>query len=78
MKFRGRFCELQALVDALDFDGDWRDLGNQKQFRTLDGAILNWWVSSGTIYFQGHSVEAAEFEKELDAELSKRRAKLFG
>jgi hypothetical protein len=43
--------------------GAWRDLGNQKQYRSTTGGILNWWQSSGTILFQGKPPAAAAFQK---------------
>jgi len=41
------------------FAGSWRNLGNQKQFVASGGGILNWWLTTGTIKFQGNpGVEA--------------------
>ena len=45
--------DLKAIVASCGVIGKWRELPNQQQqFRTPDGAILNWWPK-GTILFQG-------------------------
>ncbi len=31
---------------------------NHHQYRAYDGAVLNWWKSTGTVTFQGPDVEA--------------------
>jgi hypothetical protein len=54
LKFRGSYGKLRKCVSWTEYEGVWRDLPNgQKQYRTENGAILNWWESSGTINFQG-------------------------
>ena len=40
--------------------GVWRDFGNQKQYVANTGAILNWWRSTKTVYFQGGPPAAKE------------------
>jgi hypothetical protein len=62
LKFSGVFAELQDKLLLTGIDGQWRDLGNQKQFHADSGAILNWWQSTGTILFQGPGLAAMEFE----------------
>lgn len=53
-KFRGTYQELQDKVLLTGINGEWRELNNgQKQYKTEDGATLNWWESSKTIQFQG-------------------------
>jgi hypothetical protein len=61
-KFRQEWSDLKRLVQAIGLPGDWRDLGNLKQFTTGTGAVLNWWPSSGTILFQGTTEAAAKYE----------------
>ncbi len=39
--FRGTYAELKDCVLLTGIFGDWSDLGNNKQYRTEDGAILN-------------------------------------
>jgi hypothetical protein len=65
MKFSGTYAELQDKVLLTGIAGEWRDLGNHKQFRADTGAILNWWQSTGTITFQGPGLAAEEFEAKL-------------
>jgi hypothetical protein len=63
LKFRGNYGKLRKCVSRTEFEGVWRDLPNgQKQYRTENGAILNWWESSGTITFQGRD-PGKSFEK---------------
>jgi hypothetical protein len=65
MKFSGTYAELQDAVLRTGIYGEWRNLGNQKQYRSDIGAILNWWQSTGTITFQGPGLAADEFEAKL-------------
>jgi hypothetical protein len=54
VKFQGSYVELQMCVARAGYSGDWRELSNgHRQYRTDDGAILNYWESSGTVTFQG-------------------------
>lgn len=43
-------------------DGEWRDLGNQKQYFMENGAVLNFWESTGTVNFQGPVPAAKKLE----------------
>src|ERR1700674_1516874 len=52
-KFRGTYSELQDRVTLIGIRGQWRDLGNQKQYRANTGALLNFYVSTGTVNVQG-------------------------
>lgn len=52
-KFYGTYEDLQDRVLLTGIDGRWRDLGNQKQFFSEDGGVLNWWQSSGSLFVQG-------------------------
>ncbi len=65
MKFAGTYAELQDKLFLTGIDGEWRNLGNHKQFRADTGAILNWWQSTGTITFQGRGLVAEEFKAKL-------------
>jgi hypothetical protein len=62
VKFPGTYEELQDRVLLTGVFGKWSDLGNQKQYRTDDGAVLNWWESSKTITFQGATPAARKLE----------------
>ena len=55
--FLGTYAALQDEVKLTGIAGEWRDLGNHKQFRADTGAVLNWWQSTGTISFQGFAAE---------------------
>lgn len=62
-KFHGTYQELQDRVLLTGMEGRWRDLGNQKQFFSEDGAVLNWWQSSGTLFMQGREPGRTALER---------------
>jgi hypothetical protein len=71
LQFRGNYERLQKCVARTCLAGGWRDLQNgQKQYRTDDGGILNWWQSTGTIAFQGEPSAARELERAFIASAS--------
>jgi hypothetical protein len=58
-------------------DGCWRPLQRgQRQYRTLNGAILNWCQRTGKITFQGDDATARNELKQAFIASSKKR--LFG
>jgi hypothetical protein len=64
IKFYGSYEGLQNLLALTGIGGVWRDFGNHKQYVANTGAILNWWQSTKTVYFQGGPPAAKE---ELEA-----------
>lgn len=55
--FLGDLKKLKKCVARTSVAGQWRKIEHhQVQFRTDDGAILNWWDSTGTITFQGRKL----------------------
>jgi hypothetical protein len=64
IKFYGSYEGLQKLLAFTGIGGVWRDLENHKQYVANTGAILNWWRSTKTVYFQGGPPAAKE---ELEA-----------
>ncbi|WP_341962019.1 anti-phage dCTP deaminase [Pseudomonas sp. RC10] len=56
MRFNGNLIELKIKLKELIEAGEWKETNpNQHQFRTNNGAILNWYPSTGNINFQGKS-----------------------
>lgn len=54
MKFHGKIEDLQSSIASLGYQGDWEALSNaQYRFTSTDGAVVNWWSSTGTVQFQG-------------------------
>ena len=54
MKHNGSFDDLQAIVRAVGFNIEFAGRkGNAQQIRTKEGAIINWYESTGKIQFQG-------------------------
>jgi hypothetical protein len=60
IKFQGTYEQLQNQLALTGIGGVWRDLENQKQYVANTGAILNWWQSTKTVYFQGGPPAAQE------------------
>ena len=53
LRFLGDKKKIERCVSRTGIKGQWCELENgKKQYRTVDGAFLNWWPS-GTILFQG-------------------------
>ena len=65
MRFSGTYEQLQDDVKLTGIYGEWRDLGDQKQFVCDTGAILNWRQSTSAITFQGPGLAAEELEAKL-------------
>lgn len=63
----GSIEDLKAVVGMTGATGEWQEKGRgQWQFRCNDGAILNWWQTTGTISYQGPQTERQEFEQIVD------------
>jgi predicted nucleotide-binding protein len=66
MKHTGSFDDLQAIVRAVGFIIDESDdKGNCKQIRIRDGAIVNWFESTGTLQFQGKKIAKEKLENAI-------------
>ena len=64
-KFRGDFAELEIRVSALGYVGEWSEDDGKWAFRSEDGAILNWWPSTGTLQIQGPKVASTKLREAL-------------
>ena len=53
MKFKGTREDLIAKIQSLGYELETRDTGAAVQVKTTDGAILNWYSSTGTMNYQG-------------------------
>jgi len=72
-KFKGKLAELQALLASYGAKGDWKTpTSQQHQFRAEDGAMLNWWPSTGTVSFQGSPTEKETLEGVFNAVMDSR------
>ena len=75
--FLGDLKKLKKCVSKTGIGGQWRKIPNhQVQFRTDDGAILNWW-ETGTITFQGQKL-AVEKLKTPFVRVARRKDLLKG
>ena len=68
-KFRGDFAEVETRVSALRYVGEWSEDNGNRVFRSEDGAILNWWPSTGTMNVQGPEPARAKLEAMLSGSL---------
>src|SRR5438105_3854532 len=68
--FGGEYDELQRLVAGMKIVGEWSEPSKGcVRFRTKDGAIFNWFTTTGTINFQGPDPAKAKLEAKLTAAL---------
>ncbi len=59
----GDFKALRRLVTLTGIPGEWtKGKNGHRQFRTANGAVLNYWKSTGTVTFQGRDLPAAELK----------------
>lgn len=56
---------LQDKVLVTGVYGEWLDLGCQKQFRTDEGAVVNWWQTTGTITVQGKRAATSTLKRRV-------------
>jgi hypothetical protein len=59
----GDFKALRRVVKLTGIPGEWtKEKNGLRQFRAVNGAVLNYWKSTGTITFQGRDLPAAELK----------------
>lgn len=59
-KWPGSIDGLRRIVAESGYRGEWRGPEESRfQFRAEGGAILNWWATTKTLYFQGPQDEEA-------------------
>jgi hypothetical protein len=58
----GDFKTLRQVVARTRLEGHWIKGVNKREFRADNGAVLNYWKSTGTINFQGPEFAAAELQ----------------
>ncbi len=69
-KFRGEVSEIKAIVDKLGHKGRWSEDNGKRVFRSEDGAIFNWWPSTGTILIQGPKAARAKLQDAIEKTLA--------
>lgn len=69
-RYRGDFDGLKKIVSDLGYVGEWSDVANAKQFLSDDGAILNWFSTTGTLTCQGPAEPKNRLEEAVDDALS--------
>src|SRR5947209_1059580 len=69
--FGGEYDDLKRIVASLQIPGEWSEPANGcLQFRTRHGAILNWYLTTGTINFQGPEAAKTKLQGRLTAALT--------
>jgi hypothetical protein len=61
----GDFRALRQVIALTGIAGRWTETENHCQFRTGNGAVLNYWKTTGTMNFQGSKRAAAELKAML-------------
>ena len=69
-KFRGGFAQLETKKSKLEYVGEWSEDNGKMVFRSEDGAILNWWPSTGTLNVQGPKPARIKLEEALSNSLT--------
>lgn len=66
MKFKGSKEALIVKIQSLGYTVEIKESGAGLQFRAADGAIMNWFPSTGTINFQGDTAASARLKENLE------------
>jgi predicted nucleotide-binding protein len=66
LKFKGTREDLVGKIQSLGYSIEVRDTGNAIQIKTMDGAILNWYSSTGTVNYQGDTTASAQLKARLE------------
>ena len=64
-KQRTDFIALKKITALTDIEGEWVENKRSEdhyQYRTADGAVLNYWPKTGAVFFQGSEFAANELK----------------
>ena len=64
-KFRGEFDDLKDIITKAGYNGEWGESDGKIVFRSDDGAVLNWWSSTGTLQIQGRKPFSEKLENAI-------------
>ncbi len=65
-KYKGSLGDLQSMLKSAGFTIETCEMkGSAQHIRTEEGAIINWWPSTGTVQYQGDKDEAARLKEAL-------------
>jgi len=65
-RFLGQADEFKQAIETLQQRGSWEDFSKGLRFKTVDGGIIQWYSSTGTILIQGNSVAKNRLIKLID------------
>lgn len=65
--FKGTHEDFSDILISLDIKGQWYDISNGFQFKTIDGATLNWFNKTGTIQYQGKEEPKLKLQNKLSS-----------
>ncbi len=66
LRFGGDHDDLKRILEGIRCEGEWHEpTTGCFQFRAKDGAILNWFQSTGTLQFQGPSAVRTKLQTRL-------------
>lgn len=66
MKFKGSKDELIGKIQSLGYTLEERSTGTAIQIKTTNGAIVNWYPTTGTINFQGDATASSTLKNRLE------------
>lgn len=66
LKFKGSREDLIGKIQSLGYSVEVRETGATVQFKTADGAIINWYSNTGTINYQGDAEASAQLKARLE------------
>jgi len=69
-KYFGTIDDLKWLVAMVKISGSWEQQGDKWVFRSSRGGIINWWLSTGTVLFQGREPDRSVLEQGLQESLT--------
>jgi predicted nucleotide-binding protein len=71
LKFHGEVEEFKGLLSNAGIQGSWTSGDNGKlEFRTKDGAVMNWWPTRGTVQVQGQQAARDRLQSKVESLLA--------
>ena len=65
-KFLGAEDEFKVLIESVEKKGKWEDFAMGLRYKTVDGGIIQWYKSTGTIQIQGETNARARIQKNME------------
>lgn len=77
--FSGKIGRFRAIMAMAGIEGVWRRTPAAFwQFKCLNGGVVNWWPSTGTVNFQGPAKSAGRLRRSLRRAVRERTSTVDG